>query len=50
MATAAATGAPLAARNDVLTELPAALEEADLIHRLAGIDAAAIIKIGRHLP
>jgi len=50
MATAAATGAPLAARNDVLTVLPAPLEETDLIRRLADIDAAAIIKIGRHLP
>ncbi|MEQ8440885.1 MAG: precorrin-2 C(20)-methyltransferase [Alphaproteobacteria bacterium] len=50
MATAAATGAPLAARNDVLSVIPAPLEEADLIRRLQATDAAAIIKIGRHLP
>lgn len=49
-ATAAATGAPLAARNDVLTVIPAPLEEADLAARLDGVDAAAIIKVGRHLP
>ncbi len=50
MATAAAAGAPLAARNDVLTILPAPLDEDVLIKRLEEIDAAAIIKIGRHLP
>jgi precorrin-2/cobalt-factor-2 C20-methyltransferase len=50
MATAAATGAPLAARNDVLTVLPAPLEETELAARLDGVDAAAIIKLGRHLP
>lgn len=50
MATAAATGAPLAARNDVLTVLPAPLEEDRLADRLSRIDAAAIIKVGRHLP
>lgn len=50
MATAAASGAPLAARNDVLTILPAPLEEAELTRRLGEIEAAAIIKIGRHLP
>lgn len=50
MATAAATGAPLAARNDVLTVLPAPLAEDVLADRLSRIDAAAIIKVGRHLP
>lgn len=50
MATAAATGAPLAARNDVLTVLPAPLDEDVLTDRLSRIDAAAVIKIGRHLP
>ncbi|WP_421884335.1 precorrin-2 C(20)-methyltransferase [Pacificispira sp.] len=50
MATAAATGAPLAARNDVLTVLPAPLDEEELTRRLAQIDAAAVIKVGRHLP
>ena len=41
-------GAPLAARNDVLTVLPAPLDDAILSDRLAGCDAAAIIKVGRH--
>ena len=50
MATAAASGAPLAARNDVLTVLPAPLEEAELVRRLKEIEAAAVIKVGRHLP
>lgn len=49
-ATAAATGAPLAARNDVLSVIPAPLEETELSARLEGVDAAAIIKVGRHLP
>ena len=45
---AAVLGAPLAARNDVLTVLPAPLEDAVLRQRLSDIDAVAIIKIGRH--
>lgn len=48
-ACAAALGAPLAARNDVLTVIPAPLAEDDLAARLAATDAAAIIKIGRHM-
>ncbi len=47
-ACAAVLGAPLAARNDVLTVVPATLGEAALKSRLAGTDAAAIIKVGRH--
>jgi len=47
-ACAAVLGAPLAARNDVLTVVPAPLDEAALKARLAGADAAAIIKVGRH--
>ena len=47
-ACAAVLGAPLAARNDVLTVVPATLDEAALKARLAGTDAAAIIKVGRH--
>lgn len=50
MATAAATGAPLAARNDVLTVLPAPLPEEELTRRLREAEAAAVIKVGRHLP
>ena len=47
-ACAAVLGAPLAARNDVLAVLPAPLPEGELRDRLSRIDAAAIIKIGRH--
>jgi precorrin-2/cobalt-factor-2 C20-methyltransferase len=47
-ACAAVLGAPLAARNDVMTVIPAPLET-DLIRaRLKENDAAAIIKLGRH--
>ena len=49
-ACAAALGAPLAARNDVLTVIPAPLDEATLRSRLESAEAAAIIKVGRHLP
>ncbi len=48
MACAATLGAPLAARNDVLTVLPAPLDDATLGDRLTMCDAAAIIKVGRH--
>lgn len=48
-ACAAVLDAPLAARNDVLTVIPAPLDEAELAARLAGADAAAVIKVGRHL-
>ena len=48
-AAAAMLGAPLAARDDVLTVLPATLEEAELRARLAQVEAAAIIKLGRHV-
>ena len=47
-ACAAVLGAPLAARNDVLTVVPAPLDEAALKARLSSGDAAAIIKLGRH--
>jgi precorrin-2/cobalt-factor-2 C20-methyltransferase len=49
MACADVAGAPLAARNDVLTVLPAPLPEDELMRRLAACDAAALIKVGRHL-
>ncbi len=48
MACAATLGTPLAARNDVLTVLPAPLDDAALTAGLSGCDAAAIIKVGRH--
>lgn len=47
-ACAAVLGAPLAARNDVLAVLPAPLPEGELRDRLSRVDAAAIIKVGRH--
>lgn len=47
-ACAAAIGRPLAARNDVLTVIPATLPGERLAEALAGADAAAIIKVGRH--
>ncbi len=45
----AAAGLPLAARDDVLTVVPATLSEEVLARSLSGIDAAAVIKVGRHL-
>ena len=48
-ACAAATGSPLAARDDTLSVIPATLDEDRLAARLAEIDAAAIIKLGRHV-
>ncbi len=50
MATAAAIGAPLASRNDVMTILPGPIEEDLLKRRLEKTEAAAIMKVGRHLP
>ena len=50
MACAAALGMPLAAQNDVLTVLPAPLDNTVLEARLRETDAAVIIKLGRHFP
>ena len=50
MACAAALKTPLVYRNEILTILPAPLEELELEKRLLNTDAAAIIKVGRHLP
>ena len=47
-ACAAAFGRPLAARNDVLSVIPAPLDESELRERIAASEAAAIIKVGRH--
>jgi precorrin-2/cobalt-factor-2 C20-methyltransferase len=49
-ACAAATALPLVQRDETLSVIPASLPEADLARRLAEIDAAAIIKLGRHFP
>ncbi len=48
MASAAALGRPLAARNDVLTVIPAPLDDRAIAAKLAAADAVAIIKVGRH--
>ncbi len=48
MACPAALGAALAARDDVLTVLPATISEGRLVAQLRETDAAAIIKVGRH--
>ncbi len=45
----AVAGAPLTAQNDVLVVVPATLSEAALADHLSGADAAAIVKVGRHL-
>jgi precorrin-2/cobalt-factor-2 C20-methyltransferase len=47
-ACAAAIGLPLAARNDVLTVLPAPLPAEELRPRLQAAEAVAIMKLGRH--
>src|SRR5260370_42714115 len=47
-ACAAAAGSPLAAREETLAVIPATLHQAALERRLAGVEAAAIIKLGRH--
>ncbi|MEM9280028.1 MAG: precorrin-2 C(20)-methyltransferase [Pseudomonadota bacterium] len=48
MASAAALQRPLAARNDVLTIVPAPLDDDTILERFNSGDAIAIIKIGRH--
>ena len=48
-AVAAAAGLPLVSRNQVLNIIPAPLDEETLERRLAEADAAAIMKVGRHL-
>jgi len=47
-ACAAALGAPLSAKNDVLTVIPGPLNADTMKQRLADADTAAIIKVGRH--
>ena len=50
MACAGAAEVPLALRNQSLTILPGPLPESELRRRLSVCEAAAIIKVGRHLP
>jgi precorrin-2/cobalt-factor-2 C20-methyltransferase len=49
-ACAAASGRPLVRRDDALAVLPATLPDEALERRLLEADAAAILKVGRHLP
>ncbi len=49
-AVAAAAGRPLVSRNQVLSLIPAPLENAVLQARINAVDCAAIFKVGRHLP
>lgn len=48
MASAAMLGVPITYRNDVLSIMPATLDADTLRQRLTGVDAAVIIKLGRH--
>lgn len=47
-ACAARTHMPLGGRNDILSVVPATLDEAALKTALTGADTAVIIKVGRH--
>lgn len=49
-ACAAAANVPLVTRDQILTVLPATLAEPVLEKRLKQAEAAAILKLGRHLP
>jgi len=49
-ACAAVSGRPLVARNERLTVLPGPMDEDTLRERIAGAEAVAIMKVGRHLP
>jgi precorrin-2/cobalt-factor-2 C20-methyltransferase len=49
-ACAAVSGRPLVARNERLTVLPGPMDAAELRDRIAGAEAVAIMKVGRHLP
>ena len=49
-ACAAAASTPLVTRDETLAVIPATLDETEIIRRLAGCDAAAIVKLGRHFP
>ncbi|WP_085907142.1 precorrin-2 C(20)-methyltransferase [Kiloniella majae] len=48
MACSAMVGAPLAARNDVMTIIPGPVDADIMKQRLRNVQAAAIIKVGRH--
>lgn len=48
-ACAAAAGHPLAGRNSILTVIPGPLEDTEIAIQLRNCEAAAIIKVGRHM-
>ena len=48
MACAAAAGVPLVQRDAALAVIPATLPEDELARRLGSVEAAAVIKLGRH--
>lgn len=48
-AAAAAAGVPLVSRNETFTVLPGVLPGPQLAEALGGVDAAVIMKVGRHL-
>ncbi|HET6152049.1 MAG TPA: precorrin-2 C(20)-methyltransferase [Marmoricola sp.] len=50
LAATSAVASPLARQTDVLTVLPGTLPEPELARRLAGTDAAVIMKLGRTFP
>jgi precorrin-2/cobalt-factor-2 C20-methyltransferase len=45
-----ASGVPITFGDDVLTVIPATLDEASLCDRLKSIDALVVMKLGRNLP
>lgn len=49
MASAAVLQMPLAARNDVVSVIPATLDSTAIADRLAAADTAVFIKVGRHI-
>ncbi len=49
MASAASLQIPLAARNDVISVIPATLDESSIAAHLATANTAVFIKVGRHL-
>lgn len=49
-ACAALAGMPLAARDGIVTVLPATLPDASLRTRMAGAETVVLMKLGRHLP
>jgi precorrin-2/cobalt-factor-2 C20-methyltransferase len=49
-ACAASAGAVLVQRDETLSVVPATLSEEELAAALAGVEAAVVIKLGRHFP